>query len=177
MGCGIGGTSRFLARQHDCKVVGITISGKQVEMATRLTKDEPIEGAITKPDGRPSRGSARFIELDAEKMGDYWSVQPDFECVWISEALSHIPDKPLFFQNAFKVLGSNGKLVIADWFKAEDLSDTQVKADITPIEGNHFLAAHSCFRLMTGRWNASPTSLHPTRLYTPCARSWLRHFL
>ena len=142
VGCGIGGTSRYLARKHDCKVTGITISGKQVEMATRLTKDEPIE------DGSPDHGSASFIELDAEKMGDHWSVQPDFDCVWISEALSHIPDKPLFFRNAFKVLGSNGKLVIADWFKAEDLSDAQMKADITPIEGNYLMAINACFMLM-----------------------------
>lgn len=135
VGCGIGGTSRYLARKHHCKVVGITISGKQVEMATRITKDELITDTMTKSEKSPSYGSANFLELDAEKMGDHWSAQPDFDCVWISEALSHIPDKPLFFQNAYKVMGSNGKLVIADWFKAEDLSDAQVEADITPIEG------------------------------------------
>lgn len=135
VGCGIGGTSRYLARHHDCNVTGITISGKQVEMATRLTNDQSLSSGNENSKRSHDHGSAEFIELDAEKMGDYWPEQPNYDCVWISEALSHLPDKQLFFQNAFKVLGPNGKLVIADWLKAEDLTDAQVEADIKPIEG------------------------------------------
>ena len=104
-------------------------------MATKLTREEAGDTSLANPKGNLGRGSANFIELDAEKMGVYWPVQPNFDCVWISEALSHFPDKQLFFQNASKVLRPNGKLVIADWFKAEDLTDAQLDADIKPIEG------------------------------------------
>ena len=144
-GCGIGGTSRFLASELGCTVTGITISTKQVEMATRLTKTEAakqIEGddktVTPDADGFISlgKGKVRFIELDAEKMGEYFASEAGtFDAVWISEALSHFPNKALFFQNAFKVLKQGGKLVLADWFKGEGLDQTQFDNDIKPIEG------------------------------------------
>jgi tocopherol O-methyltransferase len=84
-------------------------------------------------------GKVRFLELDAEKMGDYFHTAPNnttFDAVWISEVMSHLPDKELFFRNAFSVLRNGGKLVVADWFKAEQLSSAERKADIEPIEGN-----------------------------------------
>ena len=83
-------------------------------------------------------GKVRFLELDAEKMGDYFHKVPYdimFDAVWISEVMSHLPDKDLFFRNAFSVLSNGGKLIIADWFKAEQLSSEEMKADIEPIEG------------------------------------------
>lgn len=68
---------------------------------------------------------------------------PDqFDCVWISEALSHFPDKALFFRNAERVLrAGKGKLVIADWFKAEGLDEDARDRDIKPIEGMTLLDA------------------------------------
>ena len=58
-----------------------------------------------------------------------------FDCVWISEAMSHLPDKELFFKNASALLNGGGKLVVADWFKAAALTNQQLQADIKPIEG------------------------------------------
>ncbi|KAL8671594.1 MAG: hypothetical protein Q9168_003918, partial [Polycauliona sp. 1 TL-2023] len=137
VGCGIGGTSRWLASNHDCQVTGITISGKQVEMATKLTSDasKPTEEAVSGGPINLNNGTARFLELDAETMGDFFADQTDFDCVWISEAMSHLPNKELFFRNAFQLLRKGGKLVIADWFKAEDLTEQQMADDIKPIEG------------------------------------------
>ena len=84
-------------------------------------------------------GSVRFTELDAEEMGDFFTAEgpnkATFDCVWISEAMSHLPNKELFFRNAALLLNPGGKLVIADWFKAEGLTDEQMEADIKPIEG------------------------------------------
>ncbi len=147
VGCGIGGTSRYLASQLGCTVTGITISGKQVEIATRLTKAEAAKetaGANTSADVeldtdgflKLGKGRVKFIELDAEKMGEFFAGrQTDFDAVWISEALSHFPNKALFFQNAHKVLRQGGKLVLADWFKGENLGDKEFENDIKPIEG------------------------------------------
>lgn len=145
VGCGIGGTTRHLAKKHACHVVGLTISARQVEMARKLTLQETVDGqpvvvAVDDPDAAVDlgAGSVRFVELDAEKMGDFFTTDPNqstFDCVWISEALSHLPDKALFFRNAATLLRPGGKLVVADWFKAEDLTVAQLKADIKPIEG------------------------------------------
>ncbi|KAM0265869.1 hypothetical protein ACHAPA_007548 [Fusarium lateritium] len=142
VGCGIGGTSRYLASKHGCSVTGITISSKQVEIANRLTKAAAEDEASSKPSSdqgttRLGEGRVKFLELDAEKMGDFFNDQQgSFDAVWISEALSHFPNKALFFENVMKVLKPGGKLVLADWFKAEDLDDTTFTNDIKPIEGN-----------------------------------------
>ncbi|KAI1431847.1 tocopherol O-methyltransferase [Xylaria sp. CBS 124048] len=150
VGCGIGGTSRFLAREHDCSVTGITISGNQVDLAKKLTQSETsTDDDVDESPGvytYPSGGNCRFVELDAEKMLPYFSAdnnQPEtrFDAVWISEALSHLPDKPLFFRSAAELLASGkaSRLVIADWFKAPRLSPEQERADIQPIEDGMLL--------------------------------------
>lgn len=147
VGCGIGGTSRYLAAQMGCTVTGITISTTQVEIATRLTKSEAAKDDPSLADQGPDadgfyhigKGKVKFLELDAEKMGDVFAAQSEsFDAVWICEALSHFPNKGLFFQNAHKSLKKGGKLALADWFKDENLSDKQFADDIKPIEGECF---------------------------------------
>lgn len=144
VGCGIGGTSRYLASQLGCTVTGITISGKQVEIAKRLTKaaaekeEAGVGEAVEDAKGyfKLGKGRVRFVELDAETMGEYFAKDSGaFDAVWISEALSHLPNKALFFRNTYKVLKPGGKLALADWFKAENLDDKAFNDDIKPIEG------------------------------------------
>ncbi len=124
-----------------CRVTGVTISGQQVKLARMLTsKEARIAELIDDVDSFVGLGDGgvRYMELDAESLGVYYNERSEkalFDCVWISEALSHLPNKELFFQNAISLLKSRGKLVVADWFMAEDLTKTQVDADIKPIEG------------------------------------------
>ena len=138
VGCGIGGTSRYLARERACNVTGITISGQQVKMAKQLTAKEAASGGKDIDGATPvklNEGSVRYLELDADRMGDFFD-KTIFDAVWISEAMSHLADKELFFRNAETLLKPGGKLVVADWFKAEALNEMQMDADIKPIEGN-----------------------------------------
>ena len=172
VGCGLGGTSRYLARTLNCRVTGITISPSQVKLARELARQEiGHSGLETHEDDDTNnnnntislteylnlgKGAVRFLELDAEKMGEYFSSTSDaavagtgkashqaggtfFDCVWISEAMSHLPKKPLFFQNAHALLRPGGKLIIADWFKAASLTAAQEEADIRPIEDGMLL--------------------------------------
>lgn len=182
VGCGLGGTSRHLASQLGCTVTGITISGKQVQIATRLTKAEVAKVESSKDteadaDGFISlgKGKVRFIELDAEKMGEFFAKDTGaFDAVWISEALSHFPNKGLFFQNAHKVLKKEGKLVLADWFKAEGLGEKAFDNDIKPIEGEPSLVTN-LLRLLMGlsRWHAAATAVHSARIYPVRQRCWI----
>ena len=143
VGCGIGGTARYLAKRMGCSVTGVTISGQQVKLANELSINEAgsAHEAIDKSGfTKIGNGAVRFLELDAEKMDDFFNeseTKMRFDCVWISEAMSHLPDKALFFRNAFMLLNAGGKLIVADWFKAEGLTDAQVEADIKPIEGEN----------------------------------------
>ena len=91
--------------------------------------------AATKP------GKVRFVELDAENLGDWFRAQQAagngdlYDAVWISEALSHLSCKGLFFQCASRLLRPDGgKVVVADWFKDENLSLEKARQDIRPIE-------------------------------------------
>ena len=184
VGCGVGGTSRFLAEHQGCTVTGITISGEQVKLARQITiNDNKAETPKTNGDHRPvvdifmpcGLGRVHFVELDAEKMLDYFSPVSDtdqserFDCVWISEALSHIPNKHDFFSASFALLepDSKSKLVIADWFKAPDLTPEQIENDIKAIEDGMLLprlytmeeyvgmATEAGFRLKKGPFDIS----------------------
>lgn len=69
-------------------------------MARQLTaKEAASKGQDT--DGvmpvKLNDGIVRYMELDAEKMGDFFN-KATFNAVWISEAMSHLPDKELFSQ-------------------------------------------------------------------------------
>lgn len=142
----------------------IRIGGAQVKMAREISRQETLDAKVdsdTKPDSITSslslilassdatpfgqQGSVQFLELDAETMGDYFSpptstptpptAPTKFDYIWISEALSHMPSKPIIFREAYALLAPGGKVVIADWFRAEDLSEADIQGDIRVIEG------------------------------------------
>jgi tocopherol O-methyltransferase len=146
VGCGVGGTTRYLAKNMGWEATGVTISDEQVKIAYDLSRKDAGADTSAGPHGRLSLGSAggsvEFIPLDAEKMGDFFGSQDKlgtFDVVWISEALSHFPNKALFFENAYKLLAPGGKLVLADWFKGENLTEKQFQDDIVPIEDGMLL--------------------------------------
>ena len=102
VGCGIGGSSRILAKDYNFDVTGVTISPQQVARATELT-----------PDGV----TAKFKVDDAMDLS-----YPDatFDVVWSIEAGPHMPDKSTFARELLRVLKPGGILVVADWNQRDD---------------------------------------------------------
>ena len=183
VGCGLGGTSRYLARQKKCSVTGVTISGQQVKLARDLSEKEAEPGQEQTGEfcfTGLGDGSVRFLELDAEKMGDFFNepaTKATFDYVWISEAMSHLPDKELFFRNASMLLNAGGKLVVADWFTAEGLTDVQVEADIKPIEGENRFRKSTSYGADLHRWNASSRIEHAVRVRRIRKAGWVQGVL
>ncbi|RZM82471.1 methyltransferase domain-containing protein [Leptolyngbya iicbica] len=102
VGCGIGGSSRILARDYGFSTTGITISPQQVKRARELT---------------PETLTAKFQVDDALALSF-----PDnsFDVVWSIEAGPHMPDKEKYGAEMLRVLKPGGILVVADWNQRDD---------------------------------------------------------
>jgi tocopherol O-methyltransferase len=99
-GCGLGGTSMWLARRRRARVTGIALGADQVGSA----RDEAVRRAV-------SHGT-QFLVADFTVLP---FVEKTFDVVWAQESLCHAADKAAFFGEAARVLASNGRLVIADF--------------------------------------------------------------
>jgi MPBQ/MSBQ methyltransferase len=102
VGCGIGGSSRILAKDYGFDVTGVTISSQQVKRAQELT---------------PKGVNAKFAVDDAMALS---FPDASFDIVWSVEAGPHMPDKAIFAQELLRVLKPGGILVVADWNQRDD---------------------------------------------------------
>ena len=100
-GCGVGGSSIFLAKNFGCKVTGITLSRKQVLAAVRNAKQNGVEFLT------------EFLEMDFEKMN---FRDKSFNVVWAIESVCHADNKSKFIEEAYRILKPGGRLIIADGF-------------------------------------------------------------
>lgn len=120
VGCGFGGTSRYLAKAlgPDAQVTGITLSPQQVKRGTELAKEQGVP-------------NANFMVKDALKM-DF----PDnsFDIVWACESGEHMPDKKAYIDQMMRVLKPGGKFVMACWCQREEADrpfDDKDQRDLT----------------------------------------------
>ncbi len=105
VGCGIGGSSRILAKYYGFNVTGITISPVQVKRAQELTPDEC---------------TCKFRVMDALNLQ---FKDGEFDGIWSVEAGAHMNDKNKFANEMLRTLRPGGYLALADW----NSRDLQVK--------------------------------------------------
>src|SRR5229473_2293725 len=116
IGCGLGASSLYLAKNYKAAVTGITISEVQVEMAAKAAATEQLD--------------AKFLLMDAEAM----HFQKQFDLLWSVESISHYQRREEFFASAAKLLKPGGLFAITDWFKKENLTPAETNKFIDPIE-------------------------------------------
>ena len=107
-GCGIGGSCIWLAKNVGCTALGISLSRKQIAQAKHLVAELNLDKQVT------------FFERDYTATG---FPDASFDVVWAIESVCYIPDKSLFAKEAFRVLRKGGRLVIADFFKTDNLNE------------------------------------------------------
>jgi cyclopropane fatty-acyl-phospholipid synthase-like methyltransferase len=116
-GCGVGGSSLWLAKHIGCQVTGITITPKQVISANENAKKAGVAD------------KTQFFELD------YLNTSfPDqyFDVIWAIESVCHAPDKRAFLKEAARILKPGGMIIIADFFQTKPtLTTSESKALIT----------------------------------------------
>jgi tocopherol O-methyltransferase len=115
VGCGMGGSSIYLATTFDAGTVGITLSPVQAEIATKSAKD--------------AGANSTFLVMDAETA----EFDKPFDVVWSIEAVSHLNNPENFFRLAARVLKPGGVIALMDWFEADGLSAAQSRKFVAPI--------------------------------------------
>lgn len=100
-GCGVGGSSIFVASVLGCKVTGITLSERQMQQATANAKQKGIEQLV-----------------DFKTMNYCATDFPDasFDVVWGCESICYADSKEQFIKEAYRLLKPGGRLVVADGF-------------------------------------------------------------
>jgi MPBQ/MSBQ methyltransferase len=106
VGCGVGGTSRYLAKNlgSQASVTGITLSPNQVKRATELAVEQNVD-------------NAQFTVMNALEME---FEDNSFDIVWACESGEHMPDKDAYINEMMRVLKPGGKFVMATWCQRDD---------------------------------------------------------
>ncbi len=100
VGCGIGGSSLYLAEKFHAQATGITLSPIQAARATERAQAANLSQR------------SQFLVADAQAMP---FADDSFDLVWSLESGEHMPDKTKFLQECYRVLKPGGKLIMVTW--------------------------------------------------------------
>jgi tocopherol O-methyltransferase len=100
VGCGIGGSSRHIAKKFNCRAQGITLSPYQAARGNELAAEQGLSD------------QASFQVADALDMP---FEDNSFDLVWSLESGEHMPDKAKFVQELFRVASPGGRILIITW--------------------------------------------------------------
>ena len=105
-GCGIGGSSIWLAMEKNCRVTGISLNENQIDKALALAKTFAVTEKIL---------------FEKKDYTNTFYPANSFDVVWAIESVCYADDKSDFLKEACRVLKPGGRLIIADFFKKKDL--------------------------------------------------------
>jgi len=100
VGCGIGGSSRHIAKKFGCTAQGITLSPYQAQRGNQLAKEQGLDHLC------------QFQVADALDMPFQDNT---FDLTWSLESGEHMPDKDKFVQELFRVTSPGGRIIIVTW--------------------------------------------------------------
>ncbi len=98
VGCGIGGSSLYLAEKFKATATGITLSPVQANRAIERAQSANL--------------NAHFQVANALEMP---FADNSFDLVWSLESGEHMPDKVKFLQECYRVLKPGGTFIFATW--------------------------------------------------------------
>ena len=101
VGCGLGGSARYIANEYGCSVVGIDLTDEYVDVANKLTEFVKLADKVSF-----KQGSALELPFPSE----------NFDIVWTEHTQMNIADKGKFYGELSRVLKSKGRLVFHDVF-------------------------------------------------------------
>lgn len=103
IGCALGGVDVLLAREHDCRIIGLDIERSLVERGRAR-----VEAA----------GLAERVDLRLVEPGPLPIDDAAVDVVFGMDSWIHIEDKRGFFAEVFRVLKPGGVLTASDWLRS-----------------------------------------------------------
>lgn len=119
VGCGIGGSTLYLAEKFAAKASGITLSSVQASRATQRAQEANLSEQV------------KFLQANALDMP---FADQTFDLVWSLESGEHMPDKAKFLAECYRVLKPQGKFIMATWCHR---STNSVAGELTEDEKRH----------------------------------------
>ena len=104
VGCGLGGTVRYLASAHQCRATGIDLTQEYVEVANALADLVGLKHSV-----EYRQASALDMPFD----------DGSFDVVWTEHVQMNIADKRAFYAEAARVLAPGGRLLFHDIFQGD----------------------------------------------------------
>jgi tocopherol O-methyltransferase len=120
-GCSVGGSSLWFAKNYGARIIGISLSKKEISLAKKFAKQKSIQN----------------VEF---KVMDYHNTEfssETFDTVLAIESVCYSYDKEKFLDECYRLLKKNGKIIITDYFKADDLVTNLQKKWIDKINRDY----------------------------------------
>ncbi len=116
IGCGYGATARYLAGRYDLHVTGVTVSGAQAQQAQARVAADQANVSIYQMDWLTNGLAANA-----------------FDRAYAIESSEHMPDKQMFFDEAFRTLKPGGLFAVCAWLACDNPTAWQVRHLLEPI--------------------------------------------
>lgn len=130
-GCGVGGSSIWLAKNIGCKVIGITLSPNQQQEAQKLAKENGVEDLT------------EFYIKDFTNTG---FADASFDVVWGLESVCHANVKLEFLKEAYRLLKKDGRVLVCDGFRKRQPQTPEEEINLHQFEEGLALPATSLIR-------------------------------
>ncbi len=104
-GCGIGGSSIYLAQHYGCHCTGISLSEKQVRTAQTIAQKNDL---------------GHLCQFEQADFTNTPFEAESFDVIWAVESVCHANNKQAFIQEAFRLLKKGGRLIMADFFQTKE---------------------------------------------------------
>ncbi len=102
VGCGLGGSARYLATEYQCQVTGVDLTQEYIDVANALAKLVGLQEVV-------KFRQANALELPFNDQA--------FDIVWTEHVQMNIADKHGFYSEIARVLKPGGRLVFHDIFQ------------------------------------------------------------
>jgi tocopherol O-methyltransferase len=129
VGCGIGGSTLYLAEKYHARGQGITLSVQQAARGNRRAQEKNFQERVS------------FLVGDALSMP---FTDNQFDLVWSLESGEHMPDKEQFLRESFRVLQPGGTFILATWCHRPTNS---LAGELTCAEKQHLQRIYDVYHL------------------------------